>query len=293
MRYANGSLKAAAPHGVDRLATFSKPIDQIFHLFPASGTACYESPHQAGRWSPRRSHPQASRCEISPSSLRCANGSLKPAAPHGVDRLAISSKPVRQFFHDFPKSRSPMKALIKLGGALLDDAAARKRLAVEIAAVHASGLELVLVHGGGKQMTRFLAGQGIESQFVNGLRVTSPEVLDAVVKVVAGSVNKQLVAELTAAGVRAAGLSGLDGLITEAEQLDPFLGFVGKPVRANPELLQLLTANGYLPVIACVAGDRSGQIFNVNADQMATACAAAFEADLLLFLTDVPGVRGA
>ena len=186
-----------------------------------------------------------------------------------------------------------MRALIKLGGALLDDAAARKRLAVEIATVHADGLELVLVHGGGKQMTRFLAGQGIESQFVNGLRVTSSEVLDAVVKVIAGSVNKQLVAELTAAGVRAAGLSGLDGLITEAEQLDPSLGFVGKPVRANPELLQLLTANGYLPVIACVAGDRSGQIFNVNADQMASACAAAFEADLLLFLTDVPGVRGA
>lgn len=186
-----------------------------------------------------------------------------------------------------------MKVLIKLGGALLDDPAARKHLAAEIAAVHASGLELILVHGGGKQMTRFLASIGIESQFVNGLRVTSPEVLDAVVKVLAGSVNKQLVAELTAAGVRAAGLSGLDGLIAEAEQLDPALGFVGKPVRANPELLQLLTANGYLPVIACVAGDRSGQIFNVNADQMASACATAFEADLLLFLTDVPGVRGA
>jgi len=186
-----------------------------------------------------------------------------------------------------------MKVLIKLGGALLDDAAARKRLAFEIAAVHADGLELILVHGGGKQMTRFLAGLGIESQFVNGLRVTSPEVLDAVVKVLAGSVNKQLVAELTAAGVRAAGLSGLDGLITEAEQLDPALGFVGKPVRTNAGLLHLLAGHGYLPVVACVAGDRAGQIFNVNADQMASACAAAFEADLLLFLTDVPGVRGA
>ena len=186
-----------------------------------------------------------------------------------------------------------MKALIKLGGALLDDAAARKRLAAEIADAGSGGHELVVVHGGGKQMTRFLAGLGIESRFVNGLRVTSPEVLDAVVKVLAGSVNKQLVAELTAAGVRAAGLSGLDGLIAEAEQIDPELGFVGKPVRANPGLLNLLVERGYLPVVACVAGDRFGQIFNVNADQMASACASAIRADLLLFLTDVDGVRGA
>ncbi len=90
-------------------------------------------------------------------------------------------------------------------------------------------------------MTRFLAERGIESRFVNGLRVTSAEVLDAVLKVFAGSVNHELVAAFAASGVRAVGLTGMDGFLTEAEPLDPALGFVGKPVRSDPALLDLLT----------------------------------------------------
>lgn len=185
-----------------------------------------------------------------------------------------------------------MKILVKLGGTLLDEAPTRQRLAREIATV-AAGNRVVVVHGGGKQMTRFLAEKGIESKFVNGLRVTTVEVLDAVLKVLAGSVNHELVAAFTAAGVSAVGLSGIDGLLAEAEQMDPGLGFVGRTVRSDPRLLDILTGHGYLPVVACVAADRNGQIYNVNADQMAAACAAAFEADKLLFLTDVEGVRGA
>jgi acetylglutamate kinase len=186
-----------------------------------------------------------------------------------------------------------VKVLVKLGGTLLDAPDSRARLAAELAEVAAAGTELVVVHGGGKQMTRFLAERGVESRFVNGLRVTTPETIDAVLKVLAGSVNHELVSALVAAGARAAGLTGIDACLAEAEQLDPALGAVGRVVRSNPELLDLLTSQGYVPVVACVAGDRKGNIYNVNADQMAVACAAGFRASLLLFLTDVPGVMGA
>lgn len=183
-----------------------------------------------------------------------------------------------------------MKVLVKVGGSLLDSPAGRDALAAQIAGVHARGAELVVVHGGGKQMTRYLAERGIESRFVNGLRVTTPETVDAVLKVFAGSVNHELVASLNRAGARAVGLSGIDALLVEAEQMDPALGAVGRVTRSNPALLDLLTASGYLPVVACVAGSRDGRIFNVNADQMAVACAAAFGASQLIFLTDVEGV---
>jgi len=185
-----------------------------------------------------------------------------------------------------------LKILVKLGGTLLDAPDSRARLAVEIAELRADGHSVVVVHGGGKQMTRFLAEKGIESKFVNGLRVTSAEVLDAVLKVLAGSVNQELVAAFIACGAPAVGLSGVDALLAEAEQMSPELGFVGRTVTSDARLLNVLTGAGYLPVVACVAVDRSGQIYNVNADQMAVALAASFGADKLMFLTDVEGVRG-
>jgi acetylglutamate kinase len=185
-----------------------------------------------------------------------------------------------------------VKVLIKLGGTLLDAAESRHRLAAEIfSAVH-PGLQAVVVHGGGKQMTRYLTDHGIESRFVNGLRVTTPEVLDAVVKVLAGSVNQELVSAFVARGAQAVGLSGMDALLTEARKMSEELGWVGKPVRSDARLLNTLLDTGYLPVIACLAGDRQGQFFNVNADQMAVSVAGALRADKLLFLTDVDGVRG-
>jgi acetylglutamate kinase len=185
-----------------------------------------------------------------------------------------------------------VKLLVKIGGTLLDSDASRRRLAGELVEVLRQGVRLVVVHGGGKQMTRFLSERGIESRFINGLRVTTPETLDAVLKVLAGSVNQELVAAFIQAGAQAVGLTGVDACLTEAEPMDGDLGAVGRPVRSNPELLELLTGQGYLPVVACVAGDRQGRIYNVNADQMATACAAGFGASLLVFLTDVQGVLG-
>ena len=185
-----------------------------------------------------------------------------------------------------------MTTLIKIGGTLLDAAESRGRLAAEIVRAVEDGLEAVVVHGGGRQMTRYLAERGIESRFVNGLRVTTSEVLDAVLKVLAGSVNQELVAAFLAAGARAVGLSGMDALLTEARQMSEELGWVGQPVKSDTRLLALLIERGYLPVVACVAGDREGRFYNVNADQMAASIAAAFPAERLLFLTDVEGVRG-
>jgi|SRR5579862_131168 len=185
-----------------------------------------------------------------------------------------------------------MKILIKLGGTLLDAAESRKGLAEQIARAVDDGLEAVVVHGGGKQMTRYLADRGVESHFVNGLRVTTPEVLDAVLKVLAGTVNQELVAALVGSGAAAVGLSGMDALLTAATPISDELGLVGKPVRSDPRLLQTLIEFKYLPVVACVAGNRQGNFFNVNADQMAVSVASAIKADKLLFLTDVEGVVG-
>jgi acetylglutamate kinase len=185
-----------------------------------------------------------------------------------------------------------VKILVKLGGTLLDDPSSLTRLAGELAAV-ARREHMVVVHGGGKQMTRFLAERGIESRFVNGLRITTPEVLDAVLKIFAGSVNTTLVAALRAKGAQAVGLTGVDAGLVDAEPFDPALGSVGHPVQSDPRLLNVLVNAGFLPVVACVAGDSYGSIYNVNGDQMAVACARAFGAEKLIFLTDVDGVRDA
>ncbi|MBM3756020.1 MAG: acetylglutamate kinase [Acidobacteria bacterium] len=186
-----------------------------------------------------------------------------------------------------------MKILIKLGGTLLDGAESRGAVARQLAEAFSANRTTVVVHGGGKQMTQFLTERNVESRFVDGLRVTTDEVLDAVLKVFAGSVNHQLVASLVAEGVPAVGLTGVDAWLCEAEPLRAELGHVGKPVRSNPGVLETLNAGGYLPVVACVGGDRQGRIYNVNADQMAVSCASGFRADRLFFLTDVDGVKGA
>ncbi len=186
-----------------------------------------------------------------------------------------------------------MKALIKIGGSLLDEPALRNDLARQIATVAASGVSVTVVHGGGKQMTRFLEERGIQSRFVGGLRVTSEETIDAVLKVLAGTVNTQFVAALNVAGAKAVGLTGIDAGLAVAEELDPELGFVGKIVSSDTHVLKALAHAGMTPVVACVAGGKHGEIFNVNGDWMAVGIASSWEADRLIFLTDVSGVLGA
>jgi acetylglutamate kinase len=183
-----------------------------------------------------------------------------------------------------------VKLVVKVGGSLLENANARNAIALQLAEFGRKR-ELVVVHGGGKQVTRFLEEHGVESHFVAGLRISDEPVIDAVIKVIAGTVNKCLVSAIIAAGKAAVGLSGVDGLLTVANRMDPQLGFVGKPAGTDGRLLDVLVDAGYLPVVACIAGDPAGNVYNVNADQMAVSCASGWRAEKLLFLTDVAGVK--
>ena len=186
-----------------------------------------------------------------------------------------------------------MKLLIKLGGALLENKEHCRGLAAQAAAQALAGHRTVVVHGGGKRLSRYLEQGGYPSRFRHGFRVTPPEILDAVLRVFAGEVNHHLVAELQRAGARAVGLTGIDAGLAQAAPLDPALGAVGRVERVEAKVLDLLTEAGFLPTVACIAGGKNGEIFNVNADQMAVACAAGFAADQLIFLTDVEGVLDA
>ncbi len=186
-----------------------------------------------------------------------------------------------------------MKLLVKLGGTLLESDQSRASLARQLTRLCADGHRLVVVHGGGKRLSRYLGGLDHKSEFRHGLRVTPPEIMDAVLRVLAGSVNRQLVAELQGAGARAVGLTGIDAGTVRATQLAPDLGLVGKVEHVDPELLDTLTERGFLPAVACIAGGANGAIFNVNADQMAAACGMGLAVDQVVFLTDVGGVLDA
>jgi acetylglutamate kinase len=151
------------------------------------------------------------------------------------------------------------------------------------------------VHGGGVQLTNMLKALGIESNFVNGLRVTDRQTRDVAVMVLAGKVNKGLVAALGALGQAAVGLCGGDGLIFRArkKRTADDLGFVGEIASADSRWLEAIWNLNSVPVISSLALGFDGEYYNVNADEMAAACAIACGADALVFLTDVPGVKGA
>ena len=157
------------------------------------------------------------------------------------------------------------------------------------------GNQVAVVHGGGVQLTRTLKQLGKQSEFIAGLRVTDAETRDTALMVLGGRVNKSLVASLGAHGQSAVGLSGGDGLIFSArkKRTAPDLGFVGEIVASDPRWLDAIWKMGAVPVISSMALGFDGEYYNVNADEMAAACAAACKADALVFLTDVPGVRGA
>ena len=182
--------------------------------------------------------------------------------------------------------------VVKIGGSTLGS---HDTAIEDIAAAHASGKRLIVVHGGGHAATEWLNMHGIASEFVNGLRVTGPEAIDVVAAVFAGLVNKQLVAQLTAAGARAFGLAGVDGGLIATKQLNERLGFVGDITSIDRSVLDALIGSGFLPVLAPVAYLEAApaQLMNVNADTVAGEVAATMGAAGLVFLTDVPGVKDA
>ena len=190
-----------------------------------------------------------------------------------------------------------MKLVFKIGGTLVEHASGRQKIARRIARIVRDGHQTLIVHGGGKQLNEYLKQSGIASRFLDGLRFTTAETLDGVVKVFAGTVNHQLLAALHQAGVPAAGISGVDGGCLVAEKLTGEngrdWGYVGRITKVNPRIWEVLLAGGVLPVMASLAVGEDGQIYNVNADQAAVVCAVHLGADALIFLTDVDGVSDA
>ncbi len=193
--------------------------------------------------------------------------------------------------------------VVKYGGNAMGDEELSKAFARDIALLKQSGVNPVVVHGGGPQIADMLKRLGIESRFHGGLRITDEKTVEVVEMVLAGSINKEIVAAINAEGEWAIGLCGKDGSMVTAEPVagtavDPDssierivdLGFVGKPVRVDRRLLDLLARSEMIPVIAPIAPGEDGQTYNINADTFAGAIAGALKAERLLFLTDVPGV---
>ena len=188
-----------------------------------------------------------------------------------------------------------MKVVVKIGGAALDDKKLLHECSVAIAGLAQQGHQVAVVHGGGVELTRTLKQLGLTSTFVNGLRVTDEQTRDVALMVLAGRVNKRLVGSLDAAGQPAVGMCGGDGASFRARKRNANgvdLGFVGEICFVDPRWIEAIWGIGAVPVISSIAMGLGGEFYNINADQMASACAAACRADALIFLTDVAGVKG-
>ena len=188
-----------------------------------------------------------------------------------------------------------MRTVIKLAGALLEDDSTVRALASQIAKLAQEGHEILVVHGGGRAFTATLQRMGIDSKFVGGLRVTDRETRDVAVMVFAGLLNKRLAAAISAEGQPAIGISAADAKCFQAEpmvhnEVEGGLGFVGYLTGLNVAFLESLWREGLLPVAACLGIGSDNELYNINADHMAAACAEYLAADQLIYLTDVAGV---
>ncbi len=183
--------------------------------------------------------------------------------------------------------------VIKYGGAAMERAPLARPFAEDVALLLHAGISPVIVHGGGPQVTRFSQRLGIETTFVDGLRVTDAETLDVATMVLAGKLNTDVVSSLVTHDVPAVGLSGVDGgLLLAQRQEAPDLGFVGEVVHVRADVLRTLIAERFVPVVASIALDEDGQAYNVNADVVASELAIALAAEKLVYINDVPGLIG-
>lgn len=193
--------------------------------------------------------------------------------------------------------------VIKYGGHAMGDAALARDFAEDIVLMKQVGINPIVVHGGGPQISAMLDRLKIKSPFIDGLRVTDAETVEIVEMVLSGSINKQIVSEINAAGGTAVGISGKDGGLIEARKIrrtqkDPDsniekildLGFVGEPVRIRPDILEEFADSNLIPVIAPIGIGANGETFNINADTVAGSLAGAIAACKLMILTDVAGV---
>jgi acetylglutamate kinase len=193
--------------------------------------------------------------------------------------------------------------VVKYGGHAMGEEGVSEHFAQSLVLMKQTGIDPVVVHGGGPQIGAMLDRLAIKSEFIDGLRVTDRNAIDVVEMVLSGSINKALVSAINSAGGRAVGLSGKDGNLIIAKKLNRVkrdssgnverlidLGFVGEPERINPEVLETIMNSDLIPVVAPIGVGKNGETYNINADTVAGAVAGALNADRLLFLTDVPGV---
>jgi acetylglutamate kinase len=194
----------------------------------------------------------------------------------------------------FMRAHREKVIVVKYGGAAMDRAPLARPFAEDVALLLSAGIKPVIVHGGGPQVTKVSERLGIETTFVDGLRVTDADTLDVATMVLAGKLNTEVVAKLVAGGVPAVGLSGVDGgLLLARRQTMPDLGFVGEVVHVNGDVVATLMERRFVPVVASIAVDETtGQAYNVNADVVAAELAAALSAEKLVYLNDVPGLIG-
>ncbi len=190
--------------------------------------------------------------------------------------------------------------VIKYGGNAMVSEELKSSVMDDITLLKFIGLNPILVHGGGPDISKALGVYGVESKFVNGLRVTDEDTIKVAQMVLVGDTNKQIVAGINAKGGKAVGICGIDGNLLECEKLctevdgeKVDLGFVGDVIKVNTNMLRLLAADEYIPVVAPIGTDKDGQSFNVNADTVASAIACAMKAEKLILLTDVDGVKDA
>lgn len=180
--------------------------------------------------------------------------------------------------------------VVKYGGSAMERPEVVEGVLRNVLLLGLVGLRVILVHGGGKEIDRWLAALGIERRTENGLRVTDEATMDVVEMALAGRANKALAAKATALGAKAVGLSGRDAGLLRAEPISAALGRTGEVTSVEPALLADLTEHGYLPIVCSVAEGPDGGAINVNADTAAAAIAAAVGAERLVMLSDTPGV---
>ena len=188
------------------------------------------------------------------------------------------------------KKYSGKIVVIKYGGNAMINEQLKQQVMEDIALLWLIGVKVVLVHGGGPEISETMKRLGKQAQFVNGLRVTDKETVDIVQMVLAGKINKTLVNLLQMKGGHAVGLSGIDGGIIEATMKDEALGYVGKITRIRTQPITDLLEKNYIPVISTVASDRQGNTYNINGDTAAAYIAGALNAERLIMMTDIAGI---
>ena len=180
--------------------------------------------------------------------------------------------------------------VIKYGGNAMINEELKQQVMEDIALLWLIGVKVVLVHGGGPEISQTMKRLGKEAVFIDGLRVTDRETVDIVQMVLAGKINKTLVNLIQMKGGHAVGLSGIDGGILEAKVKDERLGFVGEVTKVRPQPIMDLLEKNYIPVVSTVAGDRQGNTYNINGDTAAAYLAGALGAERLIMMTDIAGI---